>query len=143
MSNAPAAPLPPLMATTVEYRWTFLIPEWVVEPRRVGMHVLAPAMQPARVDYDFVEWTTERRQFGRVPEFHCKYSDLGLPNECRTTWRDVYVEVPVPVIRRDYVDVDVPRWSRRDWHTVVDVPRLVWKEETLIVSLPALAAPHP
>jgi hypothetical protein len=130
----------PLMQTTiVEYRWSFLAPEWVVEPRTVRAHVYRPTLRPARIPYALPEWTSERRKVGRVAEFTCKYSDLMLPNECRTTWRDVYVDVPIPVLHRDSLDVDVPEWSWQDVQTTVDVARLVWKEQTLVVSLPAVA----
>jgi len=123
----PPAGFVPLATTTVEYRWD----------------VLTPSFVSRRFDYNAVEWTSEHRRLGRVAEFECKYSDLGLPNQCVTTWRDVYVDVPVPVVRRDHVDVDVPQWSRRDWHTVVDVPQLTWTRETLVVTLPAVAVSSP
>lgn len=132
------ARLPLLEPAIVQYRWTFLAPEWVVEPRKVETRVYAPDLRPERIDYPVVELKTERRRIARVADFSCKYSDFALPNECRTTWRDVYVDVPIPVVRRDYMDVDVPHWSWRDWRTTVELPRLVWKEETLAVSLPAL-----
>jgi len=130
----------PLMQTTiVEYRWSFLVPEWVIEPRTVSTRVYAPALHTQRIDFALPEWTSERRKIARVAEFTCKYSDLMLPNECRTTWRDVYVDVPVAVLRRDSFDVDVPQWSWQDVATTIDVARLVWKEQTLVVSLPAVA----
>jgi len=136
-------PLPdrlPLMQTAiVEYRWSFLVPEWVMEPHTVSTQVYAPALRTQRVDYALPEWTSERRKVARVAEFTCKYSDLMLPNACRTTWRDVYIDVPVPILRRDSFDVDVPQWSWQNVATTVDVARLVWKEQTLIVSLPAVA----
>jgi hypothetical protein len=53
----------------------------------------------------------------------------------------VYADVPVPVMHRDTLDVDVPRWSWQDRQTPVDVPRLVWKAQMLVVSVPALAVP--
>ena len=133
----------PLVTTTVEYRWEVLTPHLTLEPRDVGARVLAPSFGSRRFDYDAVEWTSEHRLVGRVADFECKYSDLGLPNRCATTWRDVYVDVPVPVVRRDYIDVDVLQWSKRDWHTVVDVPEVTWTRETLVVTLPAVAIPRP
>ena len=69
---------------------------------------------PEAVEYGMLEFTTERRRIGSVAEFSCKYPDFRLPNECRTTWRDVYVEVPIPVMSRDHVDLDVPEWSWQD-----------------------------
>ena len=103
--------------------------------RRARRHIVdldeADRLRHARV--------SEHRAIARIPEFRCKYPDFGLPNECRTTWRTVYADVPVAVIRRDHVDIDVPQWQWRDAHTTVDVPRLVWKEQQLVVSLPAVA----
>ena len=133
------ASLPPLQPAVVEHRWTFLVPHWVSEARNVETRVYAPRLRPARIDYGMVELETVRRKVARVADFSCKYPDAWLPNECRTTWRDVYFDVPVPVLRTDYVDIDVPMWSWQEQHTTIEVPRLVWKEETLVVSLPAVA----
>ena len=135
------APLAPLQPTVVEYRWTFLVPEWVSDPRIVESSAYVPQWRSRRVAFGSLEFTTTRRKIGSVPEFDCKYVDFALPNACRTTWRDVYVDVYVPVVRSDSFDVDVLEWSRQDLRTPVDVPLLVWKEQTLLVSLPALAAP--
>jgi len=136
---ATARPLPYLEPAIVEYRWTFAAPEWVVEARRIDVRAIDAATRRERVDFNMLEFPLERRAIGRFPEFSCKYADFGLPNECRTTWRTVYVDVPVPSIRHDHVNVDVPDWQWRDAHTTVDVPTLVWKEQHLIVSLPAIA----
>ena len=136
---ATARPLPYLEPAIVEYRWTFLAPQWVVVPRRIDVRAIDPATRRKRVDLATVEFPFERRAIGRYPEFNCKYADFGLPNECRTTWRTVYVDVPVPSVRHDHVDVDVPDWQWRDAHTTVDVPTLVWKQQYLVVSLPAIA----
>jgi hypothetical protein len=136
---ATARPLPYLEPAIVEYRWTFAAPEWVVEARRIDVRAIDPATRRERVDFNMLEFPLERRAIGRFPEFSCKYADFGLPNECRTTWRTVYVDVPVPSIRHDHVNVDVPDWQWRNAHTTVDVLTLVWKEQHLIVSLPAIA----
>ena len=130
--------LPLWRTTIVEYRWTFLAPVWIVEPRNYETRVVAPVLRPRTIDVPSFEWTSERRKVARVAEFDCKYADFLLPNACRTTWRDVYVDVPVPVVRRDRVDIDVPQWTPAEWQTTVDMPRLVWREETLVVSLPAV-----
>ena len=139
-------PLPrfaPLATTTVEYRWDVLTPHLTLAPRDVGARVLAPSYVSRRFDYDTIEWTSDSRRVGRVADFECKYSDRGLPKRCVTTWRDLYVDVPVPVVRRDHVDVEVPQWSERDWHAVVEVPQLTWTRETLLVTLPAVAVSRP
>ena len=131
--------LPLWQTTIVEYRWTFLTPVWIVEPRAYETRVTAPRMRPRTVESPALEWTSERRKVARVADFDCKYGDFLLPNACTATWRDVYVDVPVAVVRRDSIDIDVPQWTREQWRTTVDVPRLVWREETLVVSLPAIA----
>jgi hypothetical protein len=136
-------PLPLIVPAIIEYRWTFLEPVWTVEPRNVDVRVVDPATRSRRIDYDIVEITMEHRRIGQVPEFDCKYFDFALPNECRTTWRAVYADVPIPVVRRDHVDVDVPDWHWRDARTTLDVPRLEWKRRELVVSLPAAAAIYP
>lgn len=133
----------PLAPTVVEYRWTFLAPAWVVEASTIDTHVYAPEWRQKHIDYAVPGVRTERRKIGRVAEFECKYADLALPNECRTTWRDVYADIPLPVVRRDYMEIEIPVWSWQDRRTVVEVPRVVWKEETLIVSVPAWRAPAP
>jgi hypothetical protein len=138
-ANAPPERLAPLAPAIVEYRWKLLVPQWVDATEHVRARVYAPRWHVARVDYSSLDFRSERRRVGSVAEFHCKYNDLWLPNECRTTWHDVYVDVPVPVLRPDYFEFDVPRWSWRDVDARVDYPRVVWTERTLVVSLPALA----
>jgi len=138
-AEAVSRPLPLIEPAIVEYRWTFLAPEWVVERRNVDLRAVIPHSRTKRIDYSTLEFPIEHRAIARVPEFRCKYADFGLPNECRTTWRTVYADVPVAAIRRDHVDLDVPQWQWQDAHTNVDLPRLVWKEQQLVVSLPAVA----
>ena len=135
----PSSPFAPLAPATVEYRWTFHVPEWSTDTELVDVYV--PGSRPQRLDYAMVDFTTEPRRIGAVPEFSCKYVDLWLPNQCTTRWRNVYVEVPVPVIRHDSMIIDVPRWPWEKKRVPVEVPRLAWKEATMIVSLPALATP--
>jgi hypothetical protein len=131
-------PLQPLVPAIVEYRWRPLVPHWVVDARVVqpaaSLDWRAQPVPYAMPDFELVE-----RRIGTVPEFECKYSDLGLPNACTTHWRAVYAMVPVAVVRRDTLDLDVPQWRQPGEAFVVEVPRLEWKEETLVVSLPALA----
>jgi len=131
--------LPLIEPAIVQYRWTFVEPVWTVRSRSVDVRIVDPATRRKRIDYDTVEITFERKRIGRVPEFSCKYADFALPNECRTTWRTVYADVPVPIVRRDHVDVEVPDWQWRDARTIVDEPRLEWKQRELVVSVPAAA----
>jgi hypothetical protein len=131
-------PLAPLVPTVVEYRWHLLAPHWVVDHRAVATHAsLEWRGQPVHYvlpDFEFVQ-----RRIGAVPVFECKYSDFWLPNACTTHWQDLYAEVAVPVMQHESFDVEVPYWRQPGDEVVVDVPRLEWKEETLVVSLPALA----
>lgn len=143
VAQDPTEPLPdrlsPIEPAIVEYRWVFLVPQWVVETRTYPSHLHVPTFEPRRLDYPSLEFRTEHRKIGRVPEFSCKYSDFWLPNTCTTVWHDLYVDVPVPVVRRDSMDVDVLAVSEGTLRTTVEVPRLVWKEESLVVSLPAVS----
>lgn len=137
--EAASRPLPLIEPAIVEYRWTFVAPEWVVESRNVDMRAVIPSTRTKRIDYNTVEFPIEHRAIGRFPEFSCKYADFGLPNECRTTWRTMYADIPVVAIRRDHVDIDVPQLQWLDARTSIEAPRLVWKEQHLVVSLPAVA----
>ena len=139
LPGATPQPLPSIQPAIVQYRWTFDEPIWTIEARPVDVRIIDPATRRRRIDYDSVEITMEHRRIGRIPEFSCKYADFALPNECRTTWRAVYADVPVPVVRREHVDLEVPDWQWRDARTIVDVPRLEWKRRELIVSVPATA----
>jgi hypothetical protein len=51
----------------------------------------------------------------------------------------MYADIPVAAIRRDHVDIDVPQLQWLDARTSIEAPRLVWKEQHLVVSLPAVA----
>ena len=138
--DAHDAPLQPLVPTTVAYHWQFMVPQWVVEHRVVR----APASlewDAGHVDYALPEFAFVSRRIGSLPHFECKYVDFWLPNTCTTTWRDVYVDVPVARVGYDRLDVDVPRWNTPGNATIVDVPHLEWKPATLDVTLPALARP--
>ncbi|MGE5172075.1 MAG: hypothetical protein ACM3JC_17065 [Rudaea sp.] len=132
------APLTPLRPTTKTYAWRVAVPVWTTEREVRRQRVYAPTLHPLSAGYALAEFRRERRLVGVVPEFSCKYPDAALPNECRTTWRRVYAEVPVAVVRHDRLTFDVPQWSWQDVDVAVDVPRLAWREETLVVSLPAL-----
>jgi hypothetical protein len=84
----------------------------------------------------------KRVKLWEVPEFSCKYPDLILPNECRTVWRGVYVDLPVLVSARTHVDVDVPQLGLTEQFIDVDVPRWTWTDKSFRFSLPAIAPPE-
>jgi hypothetical protein len=131
--------LRPLAPAIVEYRWHPLVPHWVVDHRIVRAPATL-AWDSVSVRYALPDFDLVSRRIGVFPHFECKYADFWLPNACTTRWEDVYVDVPVAVLRRDALDVDVPGVRRPGDEVVVDVPRVEWKEETLVVSLPALVA---
>jgi hypothetical protein len=82
----------------------------------------------------------ERFKLGQVAEFHCKYMDWRLPNECRTVWHDVYADLPVLAMQKDHVDYDAVEWAWQERRILFDVPRWTWTEQTLIVAVPAFDA---
>ena len=137
----PPISLAPLRPTTVTYVWRVPVPVWTRERQVRRQRVYAPTLRPVRVGYALPEFRSERRVFGVMPEFSCKYADAALPNECRLTWQRVYAEVPVAVVHHDERTFDVPQWSWQDVDVAVEVPRLAWKEESLIVELPAARGP--
>jgi DNA ligase-1 len=97
---AEPALLTPLRPTTATYTWRVAVPAWTTERQVRRQRVYAPMMRPVRVEYALPEFRSERRVVGIMPEFSCKYPDAALPNACRTTWRRIYAEVPVAVVRR-------------------------------------------
>ena len=140
---APPDRLPPMEFTTIAYRWVLLVPEWAFERTTYESRGHVPTFESRRFEYPSLEFTTEHRKVGRVPQFSCKYVDFWLPNTCTTTWQDVYIDVPVAVVRRDYLDVDVLEFPERTVRSTIEVPRLVWVERSLVFSIPAVAVPQP
>src|SRR5882672_5445962 len=61
-----AGPLPLLTPTIVEYRWTFLAPQWIVEARKYDTRVFVPTTRPKRIEYDVLDFEFESRTIGRV-----------------------------------------------------------------------------
>ncbi len=126
-----------------EYHWTFHVPTLTFEDREATVTAPIPTTRPQRWDYQGADIGTERRSIGKIPEFSCKYPDLLLPNECRTVWRDVYVDLPVLVERHQHIDVDVPEWRwQKQWFPIV-VPRWTWSDKSLTVSVPTIVTEKP
>ena len=139
---APGDDRPVLVPTTREYQWIFRVPVVSIEHRRIL--VTAPKMSThwKRWDYETPALRSKRVKLWEVPEFSCKYPDLTLPNECRTVWRSVYVDVPVLVSARAHVDVDVPQLGLTEQFIEVDIPRWTWIDKSFRFSLPAIAPPE-
>ena len=126
-----------------EYRWTFHVPTMTLENDAAAVSAPTPVMHAQRWDYQGADIGTERRSLGKIPEFSCKYPDLMLPNECRTVWRDVYVDLPVLVARQRHIEVDVPEWRwQKQWFPIV-VPRWTWADKSLTVSVPTIVTEKP
>jgi hypothetical protein len=131
-----------LVPTTRQYQWIFRVPVVSIEHRRIL--VTAPTMSPRwkRWDYETPALRSKRVKLWEVPEFSCKYPDLILPNECRTVWRGVYVDVPVLVSDRAHLDVDVPQFGLTEQFIDVEIPRWTWTDKSFRFSLPAIAPPE-
>jgi len=52
-------------------------------------------------------------------------------------WHELYADMPVVVMRHDYINTDVAQWEWQDRSIVIDVPHLTWTEQTMTVSVPA------
>ena len=139
-------PGPPtdLYAGTREYRWTFYVPVMTVERREVVFSGPGLTLRSRRFDYEIPGLKSERRKLGQVAEFHCKYPDWLLPNECGIEWHDVYADLPVLTLRHEHVEADVAEWTTEERRIRLDVPRWTWQERTLTVIVPGFStAPQP
>jgi hypothetical protein len=123
-----------------EYRWTFYVPVMTLERREIVVQAPATTVRSRRWDYEIPALRAERFKLGQVAEFHCKYMDWRLPNECRTVWHDVYADLPVLAMQKDHVDYDAVEWAWQERRILFDVPRWTWTEQTLIVAVPAFDA---
>ncbi len=130
---------PVLVPTTIEYQWVFRVPVVSVEHRRIVVTAPTASTHARRFDYEAPTLRDKRLKLWSYPEFSCKYPDLILPNECRTVWRGVYVDVPVLASGRAHFDVDVPQLSLTEQSIVVDIPRWTWTEKRFRFSLPVVA----
>jgi hypothetical protein len=145
--TARAQPAPPAFDATAkvygssrEYRWTFYVPVMTLERREIVVQALATTVRSRRWNYEIPALRAERFKLGQVAEFHCKYMDWRLPNECRTVWHNVYADLPVLAMQKDHVDYDVVEWAWQERRILFDVPRWTWTEQTLIVAVPAFDA---
>ncbi len=136
---APGDDRPVLVPTTIEYQWIFRVPVVSLEHRRIVITAPTASTHARRFDYEAPTLRDKRLKLWSYPEFSCKYPDLMLPNECRTVWRGVYVDVPVLASGRAHVDVDVPQLSLTEQSIAVDIPRWTWTERRFRFSLPAIA----
>jgi hypothetical protein len=136
---APADDRPVWVPTTIEYQWVFRVPVVSVEHRRIVIAAPTATTHARPFDYEAPTLRDKRLKLWSYPEFSCKYPDLILPNECRTVWRGVYVDVPVLATARAHVDVDVPQLDLTQQSIVVDIPRWTWTEKRFRFSLPAIA----
>lgn len=143
-----AAPVPPqnpgdgrpvLVPATMEYEWIFRVPVVSIKSRRITMTVADASTVWKRWEYEAPALRSRRIKLWDAPEFGCKYPDLILPNECRTVWHGVYVDVPVLVSERGHLDVDVPRVRLTERSIRVDIVRWKWTERRFRFSLPAVA----
>lgn len=128
-----------LVPTTLQYEWIIRVPVASIEHRRIFLTAPEASTRSRRWSYETPAFRSKRIKLWDAPEFSCKYPDLILPNECRTVWHGVYVDVPVLVSERTHVDVDVLRVGVKEKSFVVDIAHWTWKEKRFRFSLPALA----
>ena len=147
-TGAPAQPIPgpatDVYPGTRAYRWTFYVPVMTIERRDIVFTGPDVVFRSRRFDYETPGLKYERRKLGQVPEFHCKYPDWWLPNECGVRWHDVYADFPQLTLRREHIDADVAEW-RVDEHRIrIEVPRWSWTPRTLTLVVPVLGTePQP
>lgn len=139
---APGDDRPVLVPTTREYQWIVRVPVVSIEHRRILVAAPDLRTRSKRWNYETPALRSKRIKLWEVPEFNCKYPDLILPNECRTVWRAVYVDVPVLVSERAHVEADVPQFGLTEQSIDVDIPRWTWTDKSFRFSLPAIAPPE-
>ncbi|HWZ72662.1 MAG TPA: hypothetical protein VN326_14475 [Casimicrobiaceae bacterium] len=133
---------PVLIPTTIEYQWILRVPVVSIEHRRIAVTAPSVTMRWKHWNYEIPAFRDQRIMLWKVPEFSCKYPDLILPNECRTVWRAVYVDVPVLVSEHAHVDIDLPQLGLTEQFIDVEIPRWTWTEKSFRFSLPAIAPPE-
>jgi hypothetical protein len=141
-SPVPGDDRPVLDPTTRDYQWTFHVPVVSFEHRRITVTTPSATTHVKRWYYDVAALRDKRLKLWQIPEFSCTYPDLILPNECRTIWRSVYVDVPTLATEHAHADVDVLRLGLSKQFIDIDVPRWTWTEKRFLFSLPALAPPE-
>jgi hypothetical protein len=129
---------------TRAYRWTFYVPVMTIERYDIVFTGPDVVVRSRRFEYETPGLKYEQRKLGQVPEFHCKYPDWWLPNECGVRWHDVYADFPQLTLRREHIDADVAE-RRVDEHRIrIEVPRWTWTPRTLTLVLPVLGTePQP
>ncbi len=144
---AQSAPIPgpatDIYAGTREYRWTFYVPVMTLERHEIIVQGPGVTVRSRRVDYELPGLKSERRKLGQVAEFHCKYPDWQLPNECGISWHDVYADLPVLTMRREHIDADVAEWTSEERRIRFDVAHWTWTERTLTVVVPEFSTEPP
>jgi hypothetical protein len=128
-----------LVPATLEYEWIFHVPVVEMKPYRIVVTLPEASTRSRRWEYEVPGLRSKRIKLWDTPEISCKYPDVILPNECKTVWHGVYVDVPVLVSERGHVDIDVPRVRMTEQSFRVDVARWTWTEKRFRFSLPALA----
>lgn len=144
-SAAPAAAqaFPPPMNVyngTREYVWTLPHLALTTEHVMIATPTLVPRVHGRRWDYEYPTLVSKRVWLGQLPEFSCKYTDLELPQHCRTEWHDVYADLPVLGTQRDHMFYDEVEWVWEDRTLGIDVPRWTVTEGTLTISVPVITA---
>ncbi|HEX8010717.1 MAG TPA: hypothetical protein VF814_07265 [Casimicrobiaceae bacterium] len=143
--TAPPIPGPAtdLYPGTREYRWTFYVPLMSVERREIVLQGPGLKVRSRRFEYEVPGLTYERRKLFPVAEFHCKYPDWQLPNDCGVEWHDLYADFPKLTMRREHIDADVGEWTSEERRIRVDIPRWTWTERTLTIVVPELTTEPP
>jgi hypothetical protein len=136
-------PATDLYPATREYQWTLYVPVVTIERREIVLQAPVVTVRSRRYHYEVPGLRDERRKLGQVPEFHCKYPDWQLPNECGVEWHEIYGDFPQLTMRREHVDVDVPEWSQGEHSFRIDVPHVTWTPRTLTLVVPVLQTEPP
>jgi len=119
-----------------EQRWRFYLPSLTMTRNAIAIGVPQVTMKHQKWSYDVPTVRMERRKIGQHPETTCSKDDVGIPYDCRTVWKNNYIDVPVTVMLTQGIELDVPEFKWSDVRLSWDIPRLTWVENTWKVKIP-------
>lgn len=119
-----------------EQRWVLKLPSVTITRNEIVLGLPQTTMKQQTWSYDVPRVRMERRKIGQYPEFSCKKDKWGIPYGCKTTWSNIYADVPVTDMVRTEMKLDVPEVTWKNTKISWDVPTLTWVENTWFVKIP-------
>jgi hypothetical protein len=119
-----------------EQKWRFNLPSITMKRNEIVMGIPQTTMKTQRWSYDLPVVIMERRKIGQHPETTCSYDNWNIPYDCRVTWHDNYIDVPVTRMQPNEIKIDIPEFIWINTKMSWDIPQLTWVENNWIVKIP-------